>query len=389
MQITERQQSALLEALHSSRPVDGLTHNFYRYPARMAPELARAVIEAFTRPGDTVLDPFVGGGTTIVEALATGRRALGVDINSLATFVTEVKTTPLTSEDEHAITSWASNLDLARSMKERVELEADDYPRNLPASAQHVLAYLLRTVSSLPRPEQQRFARCCLLRLGQWAIDAQHSFAAPELIRDKLIIYVEEMIRGMRALVTSAESNGLCTPGLTQVRLVLQRSSIGLEQEPRLHALRARPTLVITSPPYPNVHVLYHRWQVAGRRETAAPYWLIGSEDGRGASYYTLGSRSRLGVDTYFRSISEVFQSVRALAAAGAPVVQLVSFSDVDTQLPAFLAAMNEAGYGEVQPLGSSRADVWRTVPNRRWYCRISAARGAAKELLLFHIPRP
>jgi hypothetical protein len=41
----------------------GHTHNFYRYPARFSPQFARAAVEAFSAPGDTVLDPFVGGGT--------------------------------------------------------------------------------------------------------------------------------------------------------------------------------------------------------------------------------------------------------------------------------------------------------------------------------------
>src|SRR5213593_2260764 len=52
-------------------------HEFYRYPARFSPEFARAVIEAFSVPGDLVLDPFVGGGTAVVEAALRGRRAMG------------------------------------------------------------------------------------------------------------------------------------------------------------------------------------------------------------------------------------------------------------------------------------------------------------------------
>jgi DNA modification methylase len=42
--------------------------------------LAAAVIEEFTAPGDLVLDPFAGYGTTLVVAARMGRRAIGVEL---------------------------------------------------------------------------------------------------------------------------------------------------------------------------------------------------------------------------------------------------------------------------------------------------------------------
>ena len=57
-----------LDGVHSRERVAGLTHAFYKYPARFSPRFARAAIQAFTSPGDFVLDPFMGGATTIVEA---------------------------------------------------------------------------------------------------------------------------------------------------------------------------------------------------------------------------------------------------------------------------------------------------------------------------------
>jgi hypothetical protein len=66
-----------LTAVHTQRPVGGLTHNSYRYPARFSPQFARATIEAFSRPGDTILDPFMGGATSLVEGRALGRHSVG------------------------------------------------------------------------------------------------------------------------------------------------------------------------------------------------------------------------------------------------------------------------------------------------------------------------
>jgi hypothetical protein len=43
----------LVEAAYDCKPVNGLTHDFYRYPARFSPKFARAAIEAFTEVSDS------------------------------------------------------------------------------------------------------------------------------------------------------------------------------------------------------------------------------------------------------------------------------------------------------------------------------------------------
>jgi SAM-dependent methyltransferase len=49
------------------------------HPAKMLPDIARRAITAYTRPGDLVLDPMCGIGTTLVEAVHLGRAAVGVE----------------------------------------------------------------------------------------------------------------------------------------------------------------------------------------------------------------------------------------------------------------------------------------------------------------------
>ncbi|MGH3680547.1 MAG: TRM11 family SAM-dependent methyltransferase [Natronosporangium sp.] len=51
-------------------------------PARMAPDLATALIAEYTQPGDWVLDPLAEVGTTLVEATHLGRNAYGVEIEA-------------------------------------------------------------------------------------------------------------------------------------------------------------------------------------------------------------------------------------------------------------------------------------------------------------------
>ncbi|MGW4799977.1 TRM11 family SAM-dependent methyltransferase [Nonomuraea sp. NPDC004297] len=50
-----------------------------RHPGKMLPSIASQVISAFTEPGDLVVDPMCGIGTTLVEAVHLGRHAAGME----------------------------------------------------------------------------------------------------------------------------------------------------------------------------------------------------------------------------------------------------------------------------------------------------------------------
>jgi hypothetical protein len=74
------------------------------YRACFKPQLPRFFIERLTQPGDAVYDPFMGRGTTLVEAALLGRRAYGCDINPLSRVLCEARLDPPTlAEVERAL----------------------------------------------------------------------------------------------------------------------------------------------------------------------------------------------------------------------------------------------------------------------------------------------
>jgi DNA modification methylase len=75
------------------------SHDVHAFAAKFPPQLPRAFIRGLTAPGDVVLDPMMGSGTTIVEALLEGRRGIGLDIDSLALRVSQAKTIPMRTDD--------------------------------------------------------------------------------------------------------------------------------------------------------------------------------------------------------------------------------------------------------------------------------------------------
>ena len=59
-------------------------HRVHKYWGRKPANVVARYVELFTRPDETVLDPFAGSGVTVVEAAILGRRARGFDANPLA-----------------------------------------------------------------------------------------------------------------------------------------------------------------------------------------------------------------------------------------------------------------------------------------------------------------
>src|SRR5262249_31646119 len=161
--------------------------------------------------------------------------------------------------------------------------------------------------------------------------------------REQLKIRAQEAIHGAQLFRQDVLAANRTRPPRS---LCLLRSAIGSEHDERLKRFD-RPSLVVTSPPYPGVHVLYHRWQVRGRRETAAPYWIANLIDGHHASYYTFADRNRRDISKYLETAKDAFASVRRLVSKGTPLVQMMAFGDPDEHLGPYLQMLADAGWTE------------------------------------------
>lgn len=75
------------------------SHNFHAFAAKFPPQLPAKFISELTNQGDTVLDPMMGSGTTLLEAYLSGRFGIGFDIDPLALRIAEVKVTPLNIDE--------------------------------------------------------------------------------------------------------------------------------------------------------------------------------------------------------------------------------------------------------------------------------------------------
>jgi hypothetical protein len=91
------------------------------YRACFKPQLPRFFVERLTQPGDVVYDPFMGRGTTPIEAALLGRVPWGCDVNPLSLALTSPRLTPPTLAE---IEGRLKGIDFA---------DHDEYPKELLA----------------------------------------------------------------------------------------------------------------------------------------------------------------------------------------------------------------------------------------------------------------
>jgi hypothetical protein len=230
-------------------------------------------------------------------------------------------------------------------------------------------------IEALPNAKLRRLARCALLKTGQWAIDCKQALPTAEEFRFRFVEAVCEATTKVALFTKAAKSNehSITGSGRKKVRMALrcatQISATLLDDQPPIE-------LVLTSPPYVGTHVLYHRWQVFGRKETPAPFWLAGLQDGYGGSHYTIGDY-RTHDDYYYETMESVFTSLRPRISRRGYVIQLLGFPAKHYETR-YLEMMTAAGYEAV-------TKIRRTLPRtRRFYTELGHVKRTS-EVALIH----
>ena len=233
------------------------SHNFHAFAAKFPPQLPRLFIEGLTTPGEVVLDPMMGSGTTIVEAFLAGRRAIGFDIDPLAIKICHVKVTPLNTEPIHItsakLLSQATRLvDSARVQRELTK-RFDEPTKKfidywfLPSTQRELLALAL-SIETVGEPELRRFFELCfssiiITKSGgvSMARDLAHSrphFDKAKKPKNALEQYNQRMKKSLKSLAEIAKGTGQTAIQVGDARhLALADDSVDL---------------IVTSPPYAN-----------------------------------------------------------------------------------------------------------------------------------------
>lgn len=249
----EARPAALLRKLFDVDPAAAraLTHGFHSYAGRMHPSIARGAIDAWSAAGDTVVDPFCGSGTVLVEALAAGRTAIGVDASPLATAIARVRTTVLGDDGRERLVEEAARIaeEAGERARRRKRPDVPKWAHNeISRFHAHVLYELLGLRELVFETEEDEIGRA--LRLCLSSILVKFMRSGPEAPRDgenkriargvpsrMLADRAVELARGLAALERRAP------PGTPAPRVV-----DGDARDLKIDARQA--ALVVSSPPY-------------------------------------------------------------------------------------------------------------------------------------------
>ncbi|MEX2207000.1 MAG: DNA methyltransferase [Myxococcota bacterium] len=240
----------LRAALARGGAVERYTHSFHTYPAGMHADAARDLVALF--PGDSVFDPFCGGGTVLVEARASGRRAYGCDVSPVALRVARAR---CATPDEGVLTAFRSRArkltELARHASASGAMPRDEVLRVVERwFAPHVLRELESLSKGIAASDESVRG---LLEAVFSAIIVKVSYRASDTkaVREKhdrpagttAVLFHKKTRELARQLTELREA---LPPGTPEAELVLA------------DAREARPTtpvaLVLTSPPYPSTY---------------------------------------------------------------------------------------------------------------------------------------
>ncbi|HVJ88690.1 MAG TPA: DNA methyltransferase, partial [Labilithrix sp.] len=308
-------------------------HGFHAYPARAHPVTVRRLIEDLAPAGGTVLDPFCGSGTVLIEAMLAGRKSVGTDLNPIAVMLARAKTFPRTPEKTAALVAAARGVAEHAEARRKAKAGAS---RRLPQEdvslfAPHVLLELdgLRSgIAEAPpetRPDLSLVLSSILVKLSgrrgdtsESPVDKRIAAGYPSRLFVKKTEELARRFDDLATLLRHAQSAGAPPP---HARVYEDDATILKKVDD------ASIDAVITSPPYVATydylqhHELRMRWLGLDARKLAR------AELGARRKYERLSADEAIG--SWERELAKLFHSLARVMKKGAPLVLLIADSAI------------------------------------------------------------
>ena len=377
----------IITAANDQSRVRGSTHRFYTYPAGFSPVFVEAAIKSLTKKNDLVLDPFIGGGTTLIEALRAKRKVVGIDLNPIATFVTKVKSTKISRKNHDNIEKWAEDMskNIHFKLKDNKFIKKAFAVINYKGLGKKEIsnlkkiikgaAFYLKDLKKIKNKKENDFLRLLLLRCLHSTLHDKRPIADFHVFKSKIRSNSLDMLQGMEDL----------DPFLKNFRSKLKIYNKSSSQSHKIKELKSKKvSLILTSPPYPGINIPYARWQIHGRRNTTLPYLILGYDIPENKSVFNFQNPRNNTLNIYFDTMRKIFSSLRKISSKKTNLLQLVAFNSGEGVFKEYLKTLDECGFKEINL--KKNGHVWRKVPNRSWQAKfVKGNIATSNEVLLLH----
>jgi len=292
-----------------------LTHGLHKYPAKFFPELPRWLIKRYSKENDLILDPFLGSGTTNVEALLCKRNSVGIDVDPFSRFLSKVKVTPLDKDELMSCQKSLLRAIVNYNPSKISESEIPSFPyRDNWFNKEIVLelAYLSKTIESLNAiNEIKDFFRICFSSIIRSVSNADDN-CTRTVIRKRL----NKRVYPSDALKKFAEVIFINIPKMIEFsQKCPQNIDVTLPEDMDARNIKYKENtfdLALTSPPYanavdyPRTHQLESYWLgLAKGSLTPLKKKHVGTESVSSSEYKKL---HKIGINDIDIVISRIFK---------------------------------------------------------------------------------
>jgi DNA modification methylase len=273
-------------------------HTLHPYPAKFIPQIPRKAIETWSKRGELIYDPFVGCGTTLLEASLLGRPSIGTDNNSVAILVSRAKTANYQLATIRALDEFLSGFDRLVSNKKSQRKLIPDNKNFLYWFSEEVLDRLSAVKSAIlatPEPVQTMLMAVfssIIVRVSYQDSDTRYA-------KIKRIVKAADVDRMFKTKLANVLS-------LLPETAIPGRASVSIKEADarEIPFIKSESvSLIVTSPPYLNAYDYhkYHRQRI---------HWING--DVEYARDYEIGSHDEFTKrnatpDQYFKDMDACF----------------------------------------------------------------------------------
>lgn len=247
-----------------------LTHSIHPYPAKFIPQIPKTLIRELASVGDTILDPFCGSGTTLIEALRLECNAIGIDANPLACLISRAKSARISEEEAEPLfelanematfsqQTYVGTLPLFPDMPSfPIPVERPDFDGINNWFDQHVIDELAFIKNKCMLLEQKKVREIALAAFSSIIVTVSRQDSDTRYVRREKNIKPGDTLQYFSRSLSQAARRALELSEEVSNQLSVEVYEANILEPPKI----APVDLVVCSPPYPNAfsYHLYHR----------------------------------------------------------------------------------------------------------------------------------